>query len=102
MVKEYSCGEIMDIYEMVQKVREFEKSRGWDQTPSSEILKMIEEEAGILKRTADRSIVENKIGDLFVQVIQLAIRNKVNLNQEFQTHMTRSEKKYAVKEDGSN
>lgn len=91
----------MDINEMVQKVKKFEISRGWDKTSSMNIIKLVEAELPILKRTTDRKIVENKVGDLLILNMQLAIRNKIDLNQEFINHMERSEKKYLVKEDGS-
>ena len=83
----------MELNKLKQKVEEFEKKAGFDKTSADELIKMIEKEINILKSNlSNKEIMENKLVDLHVLLLQVAVRYNIDLDAEWERHFKRSEK----------
>lgn len=83
----------MDIAELKQKVKDFEKKAGFDKTESSNLLNMLEEEIGILQANpGKKAVVDHKLVDLLILIMQLANRSGTNLDKELREWFKKSEK----------
>jgi len=96
MVKRKGNDVMIDLNYITERIKDSEKKRGWDNTTTNELLSRIGEEIGIIKRTTDKDILDNKVTDVFILSLQLAIRNNVNLESEFRKHVENWDKKYPV------
>lgn len=75
------------------KVRIFEKKAGFDKTGVNKLLKMVDEEISILKsKRRSKKIVDHKLIDLQVLILQIANRYKTDLDSELAKHFKKSEK----------
>lgn len=83
----------MELNKLKRKVEEFEKKAGFDKTSAKELIKMIEKEINILKSNLNnKEIMENKLVDLHVLLLQVAVRYNIDLDAEWKRHFKRSEK----------
>jgi hypothetical protein len=83
----------MTLNKLRNKVKEFEKKAGFDKTKANKLLDMIDEEIKILKSNLKNSkIVNHKIMDLQVLLLQIANRYKTNLDSEWIKHFKKSKK----------
>lgn len=75
------------------KVKAFEKKAGFDKTGVNTLLKMVDEEISILKsKRRSKKIVDHKLIDLQVLILQIANRYKTDLDSELVKHFKKSEK----------
>ncbi len=89
---------------MVELIKKIENERGWNSTTVEQIVEMIEENYEELKdevQTKDKHGIDHKMMDVFVLLLQLAIRNGTDLETLFKAHLEEMREKYPVKENGS-
>lgn len=77
------------------QIIKLEKELGWSKTSKEQIMKFINKDIKELNKTKGRD--KHKIIDIFIELIQLSIRNKINLDKKLQKHILDIKKKYRVK-----
>jgi len=73
-----------------QKVKGFEKKVGWGRTPAGRIALFLKSDALAL----NEGNAKHKIVDIYLEILQLANRNKINLDTALAKHLKEAEKKY--------
>ncbi|MBR9682074.1 MAG: hypothetical protein GOV02_00170 [Candidatus Aenigmarchaeota archaeon] len=94
----------MNLNEMTKTIKKIGKKRGWNSTDMEQIVEMIEENYEELKDQVtekDKHGIDHKMMDVFVLLLQLAIRNDTDLETLFKAHIEEMREKYPVKENGS-
>jgi hypothetical protein len=73
-----------------QKVKAFEKKMGWNKTPAGQVVLWLKGDALLL----NKANAKHKLLDLYVEILQLANRNKLKLDSALVRHLKETEKKY--------
>lgn len=73
-----------------QKVKSFEKKLGWDKTPAGRIALFLKSDALAL----NEGNAKHKVIDIYFETLQLANRNKLDLEKALAKHLKEAEKKY--------
>jgi hypothetical protein len=73
-----------------QKVKSFEKRMGWNTTHAGQIALFLKKDAMLLSGLN----AKHKLVDLYLEVLQLANRNNVDLDRALARHLKEAEKKY--------
>ncbi|MEM5814633.1 MAG: hypothetical protein QXD77_02350 [Candidatus Aenigmatarchaeota archaeon] len=73
-----------------QKVKSFEKTMGWDRTPAGPLVIMLKKDALMLNKLN----AKHKLVDIYMETIQLANRNKLDLDKVLAKHLKEAVKKY--------
>jgi hypothetical protein len=76
-----------------QKVKGFEKKVGWGRTPAGPIVMFLKKDALALNKLN----AKHKLLDIYLETLQLANRNKINLDTALAKHLKEAEKKYKKK-----
>jgi hypothetical protein len=83
----------MTLNTLRDKVKKFEKKAGFDKTNVNKLLEMAAAEIRILKANLkNKKIMNHKLMDLQVLLLQIANRYKTNLDSEWVKHFKKSEK----------
>ncbi|MAG20317.1 hypothetical protein CL618_02690 [archaeon] len=75
----------MALNKLKDKVKKFEKKNDFDKTDVKKLLKMVEEEISIIKSNLkNKEIIDHKLVDLQVLLLQIANRYDVDLDSEWE------------------
>jgi len=87
----------MELEELKNKIKEFDKKAGLDKTEISDLIKMLNKEVKIIKSNSDKkSAVNHQLTDLLILIMQIANRNNTDFEKELSKWFTKS-KKYIYK-----
>jgi NTP pyrophosphatase (non-canonical NTP hydrolase) len=73
-----------------EKVRKFEKKMGWDRTPPGQIGLWLKKDVLLL----NKDNAKHKLADVYFETLQLANRNKLDMEKALAKHLKEAEKKY--------
>jgi NTP pyrophosphatase (non-canonical NTP hydrolase) len=82
---------LIDVNENTEKIAIFEQKMGWNKTSIKEIMHFLKTDVIEMKEKN----MKHKIGDIFFELIQLANRKNINLDDTLENHMKKTEKKYS-------
>ncbi len=84
----------MNIEELRNRIREFDKKVGWDKTTPKQLMNFIQEELDNLKQTnpKDDDRINHLLADLLVLVIQTSYRYDTDFKSEIEKWFKESEK----------
>tara|TARA_Y100000310_G_scaffold318144_1_gene371851 strand:- start:497 stop:757 length:261 start_codon:yes stop_codon:yes gene_type:complete len=83
----------MELRELKDKVKEFDKKAGFDKTDFSKLMKMFEEEFNILKLNSDnKKVVNHQLTDLLILIMQVAHRYDTDFEKEITNWFEKSKK----------
>jgi len=76
-----------------ERIKSFEKKMGWDRTDAGPLVLFLKRDAAVL----NRENAKHKLVDLYLELLQLANRNKLKLSPALAKHLKEAEKKYKKK-----
>jgi len=76
-----------------EKMKAFEKRMGWDKTDAGPLVIFLKRDAAVL----DRANAKHKLVDIYLELLQLANRNRIKLGPALAKHLKAAEKKYKKK-----
>lgn len=76
-----------------QQIKDFELKAGFDKTKINDLLKMLQEEMDILKtNVSNKKIVDHKLLDIQVLILQIANRFDTDLDTEWKNQWKKKDK----------
>jgi len=83
----------MELEELKNKVKEFDRKTGFDKTEFSKLMEMLEEELNILKENQNnKDIIDHELTDLIILIMQVAHRYDTDLEKELSEWFEKSKK----------
>jgi len=83
----------MELEELEAKVKAFDKKTGFDKTDFKKLVEMVKEEVKILESNPEKKdIVNRKLTDLLVLIMQIGYRYDIDLDLELSKWFEKSQK----------
>jgi len=74
-------------------INKFLKQMGWDKTSFEQLVRFFNKDV----KEFNHKKSKHKLVDLYFEINQMAIKKKINLDNELKKHMKDAKKKYGVK-----
>lgn len=77
---------------LFSQVRNFEHNAGFERTSKKQLTKWLKKETKLYEKAKDKATRENKLTDIMILTIQLAIRENISLDKGLKKWWMKSEK----------
>jgi len=77
---------------LIKEIYTFEKKAGFDKTPKKTLTNWLQKELNNYKKAKSKPKKENKLSDMIVLIMQIAIRENISLDKAWKIHWKKSQK----------